>query len=107
VVGIVISTFLIGQQVGIFTFLTGLMSALVDNSQRRYMGGGCQNTGCQLTRPARCAYRQGSTPVSKASLLLTAWRWPMEQASLPDGKSSPVLMIGSEAPAFAAGPRAR
>ncbi|MCK6695606.1 MAG: ABC transporter permease, partial [Thermoanaerobaculia bacterium] len=32
VIGIVISTFLIGQQFGIATFLMGLMSTLVDNS---------------------------------------------------------------------------
>ncbi|MEY3444102.1 MAG: hypothetical protein RLZZ519_2383 [Bacteroidota bacterium] len=31
-IGIVISTFLIGQQVGIFTFLTGLMSGLTDHT---------------------------------------------------------------------------
>jgi hypothetical protein len=33
VLGIVISTFLVGQQTGIFLFLTGAMASIVDNTQ--------------------------------------------------------------------------
>ena len=34
VVGILISIFLIGQQIGILGFLTGLMGGIVDNSRK-------------------------------------------------------------------------
>ena len=34
IIGIVVSIFLIGQQIGILTFLTGLMGGLVDNSRQ-------------------------------------------------------------------------
>ena len=33
IIGIIISVFLVGQQTGIFLFLTGAMSSLVDNTQ--------------------------------------------------------------------------
>lgn len=103
VVGIVISTFLIGQQVGIFTFLTGLMSALVDNSNGDIwvVDAKTQDANSLGLLDVRIAREVRSIEGVAAAYGVALANGT---AVLPNGKSSPVLMIGSEAPAFAAGP---
>jgi putative ABC transport system permease protein len=104
VVGIVISTFLIGQQVGIFTFLTGLMSALVDNSNGDIwvVDAKTQDANSLGLLDVRIVREVRSIEGVAAAYGVALANGT---AVLPNGKSSPVLMIGSEAPAFAAGPR--
>lgn len=103
VIGIVISTFLIGQQLGIATFLTNLMSALVDNSNgdiwvvdaRTQDANSLGKLDVRVLRQV-----QSIEGVAEASAMVLA----NGTAVLPNGKSVPVLLIGSEAPGFAAGP---
>ncbi|NUN99038.1 MAG: FtsX-like permease family protein [Saprospiraceae bacterium] len=103
VIGIVISTFLIGQQIGIATFLTSLMSGMVDNS-----------TGDIWVVDSRTtdANSLGKLDVRKVreirSIEGVAEAYPMVltggTATFPNGKSTGIILVGSEAPAFAAGP---
>lgn len=103
VIGIVISTFLIGQQIGIATFLTGLMSGMVDNS-----------TGDIWVVDSRTtdANSLGKLDVRKVreirSIEGVAEAYPMVlaggTATFPNGKSTGIILVGSEAPTFAAGP---
>ncbi|MEO0007605.1 MAG: hypothetical protein RJA20_1801 [Bacteroidota bacterium] len=104
VVGIVISTFLIGQQFGIFTFLTGLMSALVDNSNGDIwvVDAKTQDANSLGLLDIRKVREVRSIDGVAAAYGVTLANGT---AVMPNGKSSPVLMIGSEVPAFAAGPR--
>lgn len=104
VIGIVISTFLIGQQVGIATFLTGLMSTLVDNSDgdiwvvdaKTRDANSLGKIDVRIIREVRSI----EGVASAYGMVLTNG-----SAVFPNGKSVPVTLIGSEAPAFAAGPR--
>lgn len=104
VIGIVISTFLIGQQFGIATFLTGLMSTLVDNSNGDIwvVDAKTRDANSLGKLDARIAREVRSIEgvASAYGMVLTNG-----SAVLPNGKSVPVTIIGSEAPAFAAGPR--
>lgn len=103
VIGIVISTFLIGQQIGIATFLTGLMSGMVDNS-----------TGDIWVVDSRTtdANSLGKLDVRKVreirSIEGVAEAYPMVlaggTATFSNGKSASIILVGSEAPTFAAGP---
>jgi len=103
VIGIVISTFLIGQQIGIATFLTGLMSGMVDNS-----------TGDIWVVDSRTtdANSLGKLDVRKVreirSIEGVAEAYPMVlaggTATFANGKSTGIILVGSEAPTFAAGP---
>lgn len=106
VVGIVISIFLIGQQVGILQFLMSLMGGMIDNS-RQDIGQiwvvdsitenanelGKLNEG--LTREIRSIEGVENTyPVVVANALV----------KFPSGKTSGVLLVGSEPPLFVGGP---
>lgn len=103
VIGIVISTFLIGQQLGIASFLTGLMSALVDNSNGDIW---------VVDSKTQDANSLGKFDVRKVQEIRsiegvsTAYGMVLVggTATFSNGKSAPVTLIGSEAPAFAAGP---
>jgi putative ABC transport system permease protein len=103
VIGIVISTFLIGQQLGIASFLTGLMSALVDNSNGDIW---------VVDSKTQDANSLGKFDVRKVQEIRsiegvsTAYGMVLAggTATFSNGKSVPVTLIGSEAPAFAAGP---
>lgn len=103
IIGIVISTFLIGQQLGIASFLTSLMSALVDNSSGDIW---------VVDSRTKDANALGALDVRKAreikSIEGVAETYTMvlvgARATFTTGKSLPVTLIGSEAPAFAAGP---
>lgn len=103
VIGIVISTFLIGQQIGIATFLTGLMSGMVDNSSGDIWVVDSRTTD---------ANSLGKLDVRKVreirSIEGVAEAYPMVlaggTATFPNGKSTGIILVGSEAPTFAAGP---
>ena len=107
VVGIVISIFLIGQQVGTLTFLMRLMGGLVDNSNKKWghiwVVDNITNNANELTKLDESLVREirsirgveNTYPVVVASAMV----------KFPNGKSSPVLLVGSEAPTFVAGPK--
>ena len=107
VVGIVISIFLIGQQVGTLTFLMRLMGGLVDNSNKQWgqiwVVDNITNNANELTKLDESLVREirsiqgveNTYPIVVASAMV----------KFPNGKSSPVLLVGSEAPNFVAGPK--
>jgi len=107
VVGIVISIFLIGQQVGTLTFLMRLMGGLVDNSNKElghiWVVDNITNNANELTRLDESLVHEirsiqgveNTYPIVVASALV----------KFPNGKSSPIVLVGSEAPAFIAGPK--
>lgn len=101
--GIVISTFLIGQQTGIYLFLTQLMSTIVDNTHSDIWVVDSKTTNANAL---------GSLDISKVqeikSLPGVAKVYPVAvavgNATFPDGSSAGVQIIGSDAPWFRAGP---
>jgi len=103
VLGIVVSTFLVGQQIGIFLFLTGAMSSLVDNTKADLWVVDNQTTNVNaLGRiDTRIGRQIESIPgVAKAYPLVTGGG----TATFRGGKSAPVTLIGSQPPAFLGGP---
>jgi putative ABC transport system permease protein len=106
-IGIVISIFLIGQQIGILSFLTGLMGGLVESSRQDIgqiwvVDNITQNANElamldeRLVREIRTIEGvQNTYPVVAANAMV----------KFANGKSAPVLIIGSEAPTFVAGPK--
>lgn len=107
IIGIVISIFLIGQQAGILGFLTSLMGGLVSNSR--------QDIGQiwvvdNITRNANELGQLNESLVNELrSIEGVKNSYPVIVAAasmrFSNGKSSPVVVIGSEAPLFVAGPR--
>lgn len=107
VVGIVISIFLIGQQIGILGFLTGLMGGIIENSrtdtgQIWVVDNITQNVNElgkldeRLVREIRSiAGVENTFPVVATTSLV----------KFENGKTAPVLLIGSEAPLFVGGPK--
>lgn len=106
IIGIIISIFLIGQQIGILGFLTGLMGGIVDNSRKDIgqiwvVDNITQNANelgkldDRLVRELRSIEGvENSYPVVAANCLV----------KFTNGKTASVLLIGSEAPLFIAGP---
>lgn len=106
IIGIVISIFLIGQQIGILGFLTGLMGGIIENSRKDIgqiwvVDNITQNANElgkldeRLVREIRSIEGVENTyPVIAANSLV----------KFQNGKTASVLMIGSEAPLFIAGP---
>lgn len=106
VIGIVISIFLIGQQIGILGFLTGLMGGIIENSRKDIgqiwvVDNITQNANElgkldeRLVREIRSIEGVENTyPVVAANSLV----------KFQNGKTASVLLIGSEAPLFIAGP---
>lgn len=106
VIGIIISTFLIGQQVGILTFLTTLMGGLVSNSDT---GKADIWITDKITINANeLAKIDGSVAREVRSIEGVESAYPIvvapAVASFSNGKTAPVTIIGSEAPGFVAGP---
>lgn len=102
-VGIVISTFLIGQQIGIASFLTGLMSGLIDNAQADIWvidsrSKDINQIGLLDIKKVRDV--QSIPGVKSAEPLLIAGG----KASFQDGTTAAISLIGSNPPFFAAGP---
>ncbi|MEZ4829005.1 MAG: FtsX-like permease family protein [Bacteroidia bacterium] len=107
ITGIVISIFLIGQQLGILGFLTNLMGGLIDNSRQDIgqiwvVDNITQNANElaqldeRLVREIRSIEGVEDTyPVIAANA----------SVKFSNGKTAPILLIGSESPVFVAGPR--
>ena len=107
IIGIVISIFLIGQQLGILGFLTGLMGGLVDNSRQDIgqlwvVDNITQNANELSKLDARLVRELRSIEGVANTYALVVSSGSVKFA---DGKSAPVLLIGSEAPLFVGGPR--
>jgi putative ABC transport system permease protein len=106
IIGIVICTFLIGQQVGILTFLMSLMGGLIDNSDTKTAeiwvvdkitvnANELARLDASLVREVRSIEGVEETyPVVVAGA----------NASFTSGKNAPVILIGSDPPYFVAGP---
>ncbi|MEJ2628523.1 MAG: ABC transporter permease, partial [bacterium] len=103
ILGIIISTFLIGQQTGIFIFLTDAMSSLIDNTQADIWV--VDNRTTDINSLSQIDVRIGnqvqSIPGVKGAypLVITGGK-----ARFQGGKSTQVTIIGSQPPNFKGGP---
>ena len=97
--GVLVAIFLIGQQAGIFIFLTGLMTSLVDNSKADIwvVNDKARDANRLGTLDMRYVQELKSVPgVDIASPLVLAGA----SAKLQNGEQLPVQLIGVEAPEF-------
>ena len=106
-IGIVVSIFLIGQQIGILQFLTGLMGGLVENSRQDI--GQIWVTD-NITRNANELAKLDESLVNELrSVEGVKNTYPIIAAGasvkFSNGKISPVIIIGSESPYFVGGPK--
>ena len=103
VIGIIISVFLVGQQTGIFIFLTRAMSALVDNIEGDLWV--VDNRTTNVNALAQIDVRIGR---KIESLLGVRKAYPLViaggTAKFRGGKSAPVQLIGVDPPHFRGGP---
>lgn len=102
-VGIVISTFLIGQQLGISSFLTGLMGALVDNAKADIwvidnQAKDINQIGFIDARKVREVQSVEGVRIAEPLLVVGA------KATFSDGSNVGIQLIGSNGPTFNAGP---
>ncbi len=106
VVGIVISIFLIGQQIGILWFLTSLMGGLVANSDRTvgqiWVVDNVTKNANELSPLDERMVRQ----IRSIDGVLDTYPIVIGAATVTfdNGKTAPIVVIGSEAPSFAGGP---
>jgi len=102
-VGVIVAIFLIGQQTGIFIFLTGLMSSLVDNSSAQVwvVGSNVKDVNNLSALDIRKGNEIRSIKGVKEVYPLVISGSTMK---LQNGKITPVRLIGSEAPDFVGGP---
>lgn len=102
-VGIVISTFLIGQQLGILDFLTNLMVASANNASAEIWVVDASSTDMnQLGRiDSKFADRVRSIPGVKEAFPVVV---SGATATYPNGSNASILLIGSEGPYYPAGP---
>jgi putative ABC transport system permease protein len=103
-IGIVISTFLIGQQIGIFTFLTSLMSATVRNTSADIWivdtkAINANALGMLDVRVVSAAKSIRGVGLAEPMVIAPA------MATFQDGTTASVMVIGSEAPHLRAGPK--
>lgn len=101
--GIVISVFLVGQQAGIFIFLTDAMRSIVDNNKGYiWVTDETTTNANQLSQlDVRKGYEIASLPgVERAYPVVIAGAG----AKFTNGTTSGFSLIGSEAPAFVGGP---
>ncbi|MCU0426199.1 MAG: FtsX-like permease family protein [Candidatus Kapabacteria bacterium] len=102
--GIIISIFLIGQQVGIYLFLTGLMAGLPNSTQGKVglwvINSATQDANSLGLLDSRLQRQVESIPgVAKAYPLVVA----AGQAKFESGETAAVTIIGSQYPAFKGG----
>lgn len=101
--GVVISIFLIGQQTGIFIFLTGMMSSLVDNTETDIWVVDNRTTNVSALGQIDARYQR-----QIEALPGIAHVYPLviagSSAKFADGKSAGITLVGSQAPAFVGGP---
>ena len=107
IIGIVVSTFLIGQQIGILMFLMDLMGGIVNNSRTDWaevwvVDNMTQNANNLSRMDKRKTYEIKSIDGVEATspIFLGAG-----VAKFSNGKTSPVTLIGSEPPYFVGGPK--
>ena len=102
-VGVVVAVFLIGQQAGIFLFLTGLMDALVSNTDAKIwvVGEDVEDVNSLSAIDVRKGNEVRSVPGVKRVHPLVISGSTMK---LRDGKTAPVQIIGSLSPSFVGGP---
>lgn len=107
IIGIVISIFLIGQQIGILSFLTGLMGGVIENS-RQDMGeiwvvdNITQNANELAQLDERLVRQIRSIEGVENTYAVVATGGTVK---FNNGKTVPILLIGSDAPTFVAGPK--
>jgi len=106
VIGIVISIFLIGQQIGILGFLTGLMGGLIANSREDIgeiwvIDPITQNANELGKLDGRYVQEIRSIEGVQTTFPVVITKGLVK---FKNGKTAPVLLIGSEAPDFVAGP---
>jgi putative ABC transport system permease protein len=106
VVGIVVSTFLIGQQIGILSFLMSLMGGLVNNSNQDVAQIWVVDP---ITQNVNELSRLDERKVYEIrSIEGVAETYPIVVggaiATFSSGKTSPVNIVGSDPPLFPAGP---
>lgn len=107
IIGIVVSIFLIGQQIGVLRFLTGLMGGLVGNSRQDigqiWVVDNITRNANELPKLDESLVRElRSIEGVKNTYPIVA---SAASVKFANGKLAPVLIIGSEAPMFVAGPR--
>ena len=101
--GVILSVFLIGQQSGIFIFLTNAMCSLSRNNSQYIwvIDDKATNVNALSSLDMRKARELASIPgVTRVNPLVLAGG----TARFQNGKTSGVLMIGSQYPRFAGGP---
>ncbi len=106
IIGIVISIFLIGQQIGILGFLTGLMGGIIENSntdvgQIWVVDNITQNANELAKLDERIVQEIRSIEGVENTYAVIATGGIVK---FKDGKTAPVTLIGSESPVFAGGP---
>ncbi len=101
VMGIVISIFLIGQQMGIFTFLTGLMTTLIRNSEADIWVIDTKSTNANALSTIdirKLREVMSIDGVANAYALVIA----NASAQFSNGSSGGLLLVGSDPPYFKA-----
>ena len=107
IIGIVICIFLIGQQIGILTFLMGLMGGLIENSDtgksQIWIVDKITINVNELAKLDESLVRE----VRSIEGVKTAFPFVLTGAiaSFSNGKTAPVNIIGSDPPDFIAGPK--
>ena len=101
--GVVISIFLIGQQTGIFIFLTGMMSSLVDNVETDIWVVDNRTTNVAALGQIDARYQRQIEALPGIDHV-----YPLvisgSSAKFADGKSGGITLVGSQPPAFVGGP---
>jgi putative ABC transport system permease protein len=101
--GVIVSIFLIGQQLGIFTFMTSAMSTLVSNNKQYIwvVDEKTTNVNALIALDVRIGKELESIPgVRRVNPIVIAGA----AARFENGKSSGITLIGSLAPDFRGGP---
>jgi putative ABC transport system permease protein len=107
IIGIVVSIFLIGQQIGILSFLTGLMGGLVGNSRQDiaqiWVVDNITRNANELPKLNEGLVRE----LRSIEGVMNTYPIVVSGASVKfeNGKLAPVLIIGSDPPMFIAGPK--
>jgi len=106
IIGIVISIFLIGQQLGILSFLTGMMGGLVDNSRKDigqiWVVDNITQNANELAKIDEGIVRE----IRSIEGVANTYPVVVANASVKfeNGKTGSVILVGSEPPLFVAGP---
>lgn len=102
-VGVIVAIFLIGQQSGIFLFLTNLMDALITNTNAEVWV--VEENVKDVNSLTAIDVRKGNE-IRSAKGVMDVWPLVVSGTSLKlrNGKTAPVQLIGSLAPSFVGGP---